>query len=210
MGPHPSLVIPGPGKVDISWPAGTTVIPLRKAPSGHLVVVADAYDQLAKAGGVPAQGLHLHAAVNPSVDTAVAPSAQTPVTQPHPICMSCGGGVTAGGSMPASCTRCHDYRDKRYPPFEDPDVAAIAANVQDMGFNSPQAMSDTIGMEVDNTPDSKTSPKTLWRGQYTPPLPLSSASSSSLSPPQCSQATLQFGPTQQMALQQADPASSSA
>ena len=56
------LVFPGPGdSADGSLPPGSIVIPLEKAPSGHLVMVLDDFERLAvKAGGVPESQLQLH------------------------------------------------------------------------------------------------------------------------------------------------------
>ena len=41
-----TLISPGPGKVEISLPPGSLCIPLQKAPSGHLVMVLDAYQKI--------------------------------------------------------------------------------------------------------------------------------------------------------------------
>ena len=47
------LIFPGPGKVEMSFPPGTVITPLAKAPSGHLCMLIDAYDQLEhKTGGI--------------------------------------------------------------------------------------------------------------------------------------------------------------
>jgi hypothetical protein len=48
------LIFPGPGKVQIILPPGSIEIPLEKAPSGHLVMVIDAYEKLDRSkGGLP-------------------------------------------------------------------------------------------------------------------------------------------------------------
>lgn len=40
------LIFPGPGEVEYQLPPGSIVIPLEKAPSGHLCMVIDDYDSL--------------------------------------------------------------------------------------------------------------------------------------------------------------------
>ena len=40
------LAIPGPGGYSIQWSPGTRILPMRPAPSGHLVVEADNFDML--------------------------------------------------------------------------------------------------------------------------------------------------------------------
>ena len=40
------LIFPGPGRVKIELPPGSTRIPLHKAPSGHLVMVVDDYEKV--------------------------------------------------------------------------------------------------------------------------------------------------------------------
>ena len=65
------LVFPGPGEAtDGSLPPGSIVIPLEKAPSGHLVMVLDDFEGLAvKKGGVPESQLQLHTSSGSSQDT---------------------------------------------------------------------------------------------------------------------------------------------
>ena len=56
------LTFPGPGGYTINWSPGTIHIPLITAPSGHLVIVCDAYNQLAnRSGGIVPRSLTLHA-----------------------------------------------------------------------------------------------------------------------------------------------------
>ena len=63
------LTFPGPGGYTINWSPGTLHVPLRTAPSGHLVIVVDAFGRVRpQAGGVPDQSLTLHARVAPFVD----------------------------------------------------------------------------------------------------------------------------------------------
>ena len=57
------LVLPGGGDRSESWPAGTTRIPLRKAPSGHLVMIIDEYERAVANRGssaLPERSLQLH------------------------------------------------------------------------------------------------------------------------------------------------------
>ena len=47
------LIFPGPGDIQYNRPPGSTIVALEVAPSGHLVMVTDAYGQLPKnAGGL--------------------------------------------------------------------------------------------------------------------------------------------------------------
>ena len=56
------LIFPGPGEVKIILPPGSVRHPLEKAPSGHLVLVVDDYDNLkAKKGGLPEHPVELMA-----------------------------------------------------------------------------------------------------------------------------------------------------
>ena len=56
------LIVPGPGDVRIVLPPGSVKIPLEKAPSGHLVMVVDAYEQVRVSKGATAdRALHLAA-----------------------------------------------------------------------------------------------------------------------------------------------------
>ena len=61
----------GPGPIKIELPPGSTVVPLEKAPSGHLVMVIDDYEHVAaKRGGLPNASLALHTSA-PSEDQPV-------------------------------------------------------------------------------------------------------------------------------------------
>lgn len=68
------LIFPGPEPVEPQYPPGTVVIPLQKAPSGHLVMVLDDYEALAShRGGLPESQLQLMTSVNQTL-AAVQPS----------------------------------------------------------------------------------------------------------------------------------------
>ena len=55
-----SLILPGPGEVEIVLPPGSVRIPLEKAPSGHLVMVIDNYSNLSTpGGGLPPRAIDL-------------------------------------------------------------------------------------------------------------------------------------------------------
>ena len=55
-----TLILPGPGEVEIVLPPGSVRIPLEKAPSGHLVMVIDNYAGLsAPKGGLPPRAVDL-------------------------------------------------------------------------------------------------------------------------------------------------------
>jgi len=48
------LILPGEGEVQVQLPPGSTVLPMSKAPSGHLVLPTDAYDKVRTGrGGLP-------------------------------------------------------------------------------------------------------------------------------------------------------------
>jgi hypothetical protein len=58
------LIFPGPGDVEIKLPPGSIEIQLEKAPSGHLVIPVDSYENLVKRkGGLQNPTLELHASV---------------------------------------------------------------------------------------------------------------------------------------------------
>ena len=46
-----TLILLGPGEVEITLPPGSVRVPLEKAPSGHLVMVIDEYERLAATKG---------------------------------------------------------------------------------------------------------------------------------------------------------------
>ena len=69
------LIIPGSDDYEYELPSTATVLPLEKAPSGHLVLPIDAYDKVKKKGGLQEKPLHLLA------DTSNGP---TPGTLHHP------------------------------------------------------------------------------------------------------------------------------
>ena len=59
------LIFPGQGDIQIVLPPGSLEVPLQKAPSGHLVMVIDDYEQVAqRAGGLPSPQMQLHSAVD--------------------------------------------------------------------------------------------------------------------------------------------------
>ena len=75
------LIFPGKGDVEIVLPPGSLEVPLQKAPSGHLVMVIDEYEQVVrKAGGLPTPSMHLHA----SVEAVATSSPSSSSTQPPP------------------------------------------------------------------------------------------------------------------------------
>ena len=54
------LIFPGQGEVKFELPPGSMRIPLKKAPSGHLVMVIDDYEKVAeRRGGLPHASLQL-------------------------------------------------------------------------------------------------------------------------------------------------------
>ena len=53
------LILPGPGEVEYRWPAGTVSIPLRKAPSGHLVMVIDDFENATRSKVLPERTVEL-------------------------------------------------------------------------------------------------------------------------------------------------------
>ncbi len=55
------LYFPGPGEVQIILPPGSLELPLGKVPSGHLAIIIDDYEKIAKRrGGIPERTLQLH------------------------------------------------------------------------------------------------------------------------------------------------------
>ena len=59
------LYFPGPGDVQIILPPGSIEVPLQKAPSGHLVMVVDNFEQVTapSKGGLPEVSMTLHTAM---------------------------------------------------------------------------------------------------------------------------------------------------
>ena len=53
------LILPGEGDYEYVLPSGATILPLEKAPSGHLVLPIDAYNKIKKQGGLPEKPLTL-------------------------------------------------------------------------------------------------------------------------------------------------------
>jgi len=53
------LILPGEGDYEYVLPSGATILPLEKAPSGHLVLPIDAYHKVKKQGGLPEKPLTL-------------------------------------------------------------------------------------------------------------------------------------------------------
>ena len=45
------LIFPGAGPVEVTYPPGSTIIPLEEAPSGHLCMVIDDYKSVQKKTG---------------------------------------------------------------------------------------------------------------------------------------------------------------
>jgi len=55
------LIFPGKGEVEYALPPGSIVLPLEKAPSGHLVLPVDEFERLAqKKGGLPEENITMH------------------------------------------------------------------------------------------------------------------------------------------------------
>jgi len=55
------LIFPGKGDVEYVLPPGSIVLPLEKAPSGHLVLPVDEFERLAqKQGGLPEHNITMH------------------------------------------------------------------------------------------------------------------------------------------------------
>ena len=79
------LIFPGPGEVKIELPPGSTVIPLQKAPSGHLVMEIDDYEHVAKKnGGLAEASLSLHSSAPvESVSAVPAASAAAAPVEPE-------------------------------------------------------------------------------------------------------------------------------
>ena len=95
------LIFPGPGDVKIELPPGSTVIPLEKAPSGHLVMVIDDYEHLAqKAGGLAEASLSLHTSAPET--TAPAESVSAAPTVPTSATPAESTSAPHAGSAPAS------------------------------------------------------------------------------------------------------------
>ena len=58
------LTFPGQGDIQMVLLPGSLEVPLQKAPSGHLAMVIDDYEQVVqRAGGLPAPKTQLHSAV---------------------------------------------------------------------------------------------------------------------------------------------------
>jgi len=64
------LIIPAPGeqKLTLELSPGATVLPLEKAPSGHLVLVTDSYAKLQNKGGLPKRQIIFLANTHPNDD----------------------------------------------------------------------------------------------------------------------------------------------
>ena len=61
-----TLIFPGKGDVKLELPPGSITVPLQKAPSGHLVLVVDDYENaISKQGGTPEVSLQLQALETP-------------------------------------------------------------------------------------------------------------------------------------------------
>ena len=73
-----TLIIPGPGPVELNLPPGSLRIPLEKAPSGHLVMVVDEYHKTVQSqGGLKERTVHFLAGSKPA-DTPAAAASPTP------------------------------------------------------------------------------------------------------------------------------------
>ena len=74
------LTFPGPGGYKIEWAPGAVHVPLRAAPSGHLVFVVDSYGKIrARSGGVPDKSFTLHTNVHGMTELSMYPrSSPTP------------------------------------------------------------------------------------------------------------------------------------
>ena len=76
------LIFPGPGEIQVVYPPGTTILPLEKAPSGHLVLVTDAYGQVIQRVGVKDSELMLHADLQTPLDIVAESSSIGAVADP--------------------------------------------------------------------------------------------------------------------------------
>ena len=76
------LHLVGQGEVQLTLPPGSVSIPLQKAPSGHLVMVIDEYEEVAASrGGLPEASLQLHTVAAASSSRGQAPpSSSRPAT----------------------------------------------------------------------------------------------------------------------------------
>ena len=91
-----TLIIPGPGDVEIRLPPGSVRIPLEKAPSGHLVMVVDDYDNLPhNSGGLEQRKTHFLAGTNPDQDetSTVNPTTEDAADAANPASPSTAGPV---------------------------------------------------------------------------------------------------------------------
>ena len=80
------MILPGPGDIKYVLPPGSMEIPLEKAPSGHLVMVIDAYDaiRVGASGALPTQLQEFHAEPPRSASSTWHPEAtqQGPTSEP--------------------------------------------------------------------------------------------------------------------------------
>ena len=78
------LILPGGGEPEITWPPGTIIVPLDRAPSGHNVMTIDAYERVVQdaRGGVPDRSLQLRSRAGDS-ETEDDPDGLRAVTAPQ-------------------------------------------------------------------------------------------------------------------------------
>ena len=78
------LILPGAGDPVIEWPAGTTRIPLSKAPSGHLVMVVDDFEKaLKQKSGLPERTVELLAESHDSSPSSTPAVESAPESRPE-------------------------------------------------------------------------------------------------------------------------------
>ena len=88
------LHFPGPGTTELVLPPGSVSIPLEKAPSGHLVIPIDQYDQVVEKKG----GLKEHSLQFPTTETL--DDARDLWIAPGPGCAERADGARAEGTSP--------------------------------------------------------------------------------------------------------------
>ena len=80
------MILPGPGDIKYVLLPGSIEIPLEKAPSGHLVMVIDAYDaiRVGASGALPTQLQEFHAEPPQTASSTLHPEAtqQGPASEP--------------------------------------------------------------------------------------------------------------------------------
>ena len=72
------LLFPGPGGYKIDWSLGTLHVPLKTAPSGHLIMPCGEFDKVHSPSGLPHPSTTFHATANSSSST-------SPFAPGHPL-----------------------------------------------------------------------------------------------------------------------------